>query len=483
MDKIFSHLKEFSYQRTIFNLLHWDMETFMPSGAIDDRAQRLSYIRALMHQHMTGNEYKKLLRDFEKNLSPTKANKKLLAELIWDYKIQKVIPEAHVRELSSLQAKAGHVWSLAKKNNDLKSFLPYLQKLIDLKRKEARLYKAKTPYDALLRVYDRDYTVDEVSSLFSELKEGLLDLSQKVQKQNKFVKVKELKGPFSIDAQKSLNDKIGEIFGLPNQYSRLDISSHPFSTTISPWDQRITTRYDEGHLDSIGSTMHEVGHALYELNLPKKFEGSPLSEAASLSLHESQSRFWENIIGRSRDFMDFFHPLMKEHFPKQFKNYSVEELFLYMNHSVPGPIRVESSELYYNFHIIIRFEIEQMIFNGGLNAKDIPDVWTKKYQDYLGITPKNHAQGMLQDSHWAGGDFGYFPTYTLGNLISGSLYFSMKKEIKSFNKDLKNGQFKEVLNYLTKNIHSKGRLIGSQDVVGKLNVNDYLRYLSEKFGV
>lgn len=481
MHKIFDHLSEFSYQRTILNLLHWDMETFMPEGAIEDRAHRLSYMRGIMHRHMTGSAYKKLLADFKKEAKGN--DKKVLEELLWDFNIQKVLPESHVKELSSLQAKAGHVWSRAKKNNDLKSFLPYLQQLIDLKRKEAKLYKAKTPYDGLLRIYDKDFSTQEIEKLFSELKVGLIDLAQKVKKDNRFVKVKELKGPFSVEEQKKLNDKIGEIFGLPQKYSRLDISAHPFSTTISPWDQRITTRYDEKHLDSLGSTMHEVGHALYELNLSKKAEGSPYSEAASLSLHESQSRFWENIIGRSEAFMEFLHPLMKEHFPKQMKGFSKDDLFHYMNQSSPSLIRVESSELYYNFHIIIRFEIEKMIFNEGLNAKDIPKVWEKKYQEYLGVKPSNHAEGMLQDSHWAGGDFGYFPTYTLGNLISGSLYWQLKKSIKSFDSEIAKGNFKPILSFLVKNIHEKGRLINARDVVGKLEVDPYLKYLSQKFGV
>jgi carboxypeptidase Taq len=227
--------------------------------------------------------------------------------------------------------------------------------------------------------------------------------------------------------------------------------------------------------------MHEVGHALYELNLPREWEGTPFQEAISLSVHESQSRFWENIIGKSKSFSEFIHPQMKKLFPKSMKGVSPELLFQVFNKSVPGPIRVESCELYYNLHIIIRYEIEEMIFNQGLNAKDIPEIWNHKYKEYLGIKPKNYADGVMQDSHWAGAAFGYFPTYTLGNLISGSLYQKMKKEIKNFDKDIKNGEFKKIGSYLKTHVHQKARSVTSKEIVGKLNVKDYLSYLNDKF--
>jgi len=227
--------------------------------------------------------------------------------------------------------------------------------------------------------------------------------------------------------------------------------------------------------------MHEVGHALYELHLPSEWEGTPFQEAVSLSVHESQSRFWENVVGRSRAFAKFIHPKMKKAFPKAMAKVDPETLYLYSNKSVPGLIRVESSELYYNFHIIIRFEIEEMIFNQGLNARDIPAVWKEKYKNYLGLVPKTDSEGMLQDSHWAGGAFGYFPTYTLGNLISGSLYQQMKKAHPDFQKQIQKGEFEKILLFLVKKIHSKGRSITSKDIVGELQVNDYLQYLTEKF--
>ncbi len=482
VQKVKDYLQEYSYLKSIQALLHWDMETMMPSGAIEDRAARLSYIQGKMHAHITSKEYGNLLKDLEKKkLKPLE--KKLYQELSWDYHLFHVLPEKHVTELSHAQTIATHAWAEARKKNDWKTFAPHLQKLIDLKRKETKFYKTKKPYDALIQLHDKEFSSAQINELFSKLKLGLIDLTKEVKKKKTFVKVKDLKGPFDLEAQKKISQYVAALCGLPQTNSRLDISAHPFSTNISPLDQRITTRYSTANLDSLSSTMHEVGHALYELNLPREWEGTPFQEAVSLSVHESQSRFWENVIGRSREFNQFIHPKMKELFPKQMQGISAEELYHISNRSVPGLIRVESPELYYNLHIIIRYEIEEMIFNQGLNVKDLPAIWNEKYKDYLGIVPKNFSMGVMQDSHWAGAAFGYFPTYTLGNLISGSLYHKIKKEVPGFQKDMQKGKLQKVGSYLKENIHQKGRSVTTFDLVGKLDVEDYLSYLKEKFEV
>lgn len=481
-DAIKEYLKEWSYLKSIQALLHWDMETMMPHGAIDDRAARLSYIQGKIHSHITSPNYKNLLQDFEKQKLKG-AEKKLAEELRWDFDLYNKLPEKHVMELTHAQTIATHAWATARKKNDWKSFRPHLQKLIELKRKEAKFFKTKRPYDALIRLHDKEFTSTEITKLFKDLKTGLIKLTSEVKKDKTFVTVKDLKGPFDIEAQKQLSLYAAKICGLPVEYSRLDISAHPFSTNISPLDQRITTRYTTDNLDSLSSTMHEVGHALYEHNLPREWEGTPFQEAVSLSVHESQSRFWENVVGRSREFCTFIHPKMVEFFPKAMKGISPEMLYHIFNKSVPGLIRVESSELYYNLHIIIRYEIEEMIFNQGMNADEIPKVWNEKYKDYLGITPPNFADGVMQDSHWAGAAFGYFPTYTLGNLISGTLYHRMKKEIPGFKKDIEKGKLQKIGKYLKDNIHVKGRSVTTRDLIGKLDVKDYLSYLKEKFEV
>lgn len=480
LEKIKDYLKEYSYLKSIQSLLHWDMETMMPPGAIEDRALRLSYIQGKIHHHITSKKYQTLLKDFQAS-KPKPLEKKLLKELKWDFELYHALPASHVKALSHEQTIATHAWAEARKKNDWSSFMPHLQKLIDLKRKETTYYKAKKPYDALIRLHDKEFSSAEISDLFSDLKRGLIKLTDEVKKQRTFVQVEDLRGPFGVEAQKELSTYAARLCGLPETHSRLDTSTHPFSINISPRDQRITTRYDESHLDSLGSTMHEVGHALYELNLPRDWEGTPFQEAVSLSVHESQSRFWENIVGRSREFCQFIHPKMKELFPDSMKGVSPEKLYHIFNKSVPGLIRVESSELYYNLHVIIRYEIEEQIFNHGLNAKEIPELWNDKYQEYLGLTPPNYSLGLMQDSHWAGAAFGYFPTYTLGNLISGSLYQKMKKEVKSYRKDIEKGDLKNIGNFLKETVHVRGRSCTAHDLVGTLDVKDYLGYLREKF--
>ncbi len=480
MKEIQKYLEEYSYLKSIQALLHWDMETMMPSGAVNDRARRLSYIQGKMHSHITSKDYASMLKKFSQQ-KLNKAEKILLRELQWDFDLNRALPSSHVEKLSFASTHATHAWAIARKKNDFKSFEPHLQKLIDLKRKETTYFKTKKPYDALIQLHDKEFTSAQISGIFDELKTGLIQLTAEVKKDARFVKVKDLKGPFPLEEQKQISLHVARLFGLPESYSRLDISTHPFSINISPMDQRITTRYVTGNLDSLSSTMHEVGHALYELNLPAKWEGTPFQEACSLSVHESQSRFWENVVGRSRAFAQFIQPEMKKMFPESMKGINSEELFLGFNKSVPGLIRVESCELYYNLHVIIRFEIEEMIFNQGLNAKEIPAIWKELYKKYLGLTPKTDTEGVLQDSHWAGGAFGYFPTYTLGNLISGSLYHRLKKEIPDFEKQIKRGDFSKILAFLVKNIHIKGRSITSRDIIGELNVTDYLTYLREKF--
>lgn len=480
IEKIRKYLEEYSYLKSIQSLLYWDMETMMPKGAIEDRAKRLSYVQGKIHSHVTGKKYKSLLDDLKtQKLKPLE--KKLAKELLYDYELQAVLPLKHVLELSHASAIASHEWAVARKNNDWKHFSPHLAKLITLKKQEAKFYKAKKPYDALIKLHDREFDSAKLTALFQELKTGLIKLRNKVEKEGSFVKVKDLKGPFPVEAQKALSDKVSLLFGLPVENSRLDISTHPFSINISPKDQRITTRYVTENLDSLSSTMHEVGHALYENQLPAEWEGTPFQEAISLSVHESQSRFWENVIGRSREFSEFIHPEMKKTFPDAMKGIDVETLYKVFNKSVPGLIRVESPELYYNLHVIIRFEIEEEIFNGSIDVDDLPGLWNDKYESYLGIRPKNYAEGILQDSHWAGGAFGYFPTYTLGNLISGSLARIMKDEIKNFDELVRKGNFTPIREWLKENIHRHGRSISARDIVGEIEVKDYLSYLDQKF--
>jgi carboxypeptidase Taq len=480
VDKIKSYLQEYARLKSIQALLHWDMETMMPEGAIEDRALQLSYLQGKIHALMTSSRYQRLLADFAE-LKKGRQEQRLLRELRWDFQLQRALPKKHVLELSQAATHANHAWARARKHNDWPSFQPHLQKLIELKRRECTYFKVKKPYDALLKMHDKEFDSARIGQLFSDLRKALIKLIAEVEKDGRFTQVADFQGPFELKPQQELSEWVARAFGLPKEHSRLDVSTHPFSINISPRDQRITTRYSEQNLDSFSSTMHEVGHALYEFHLPREWEGTPFQEAVSLSVHESQSRFWENVIGRSREFCQLLHPVMLQKFPAMMRGVDAEELFLKFNRSLPGLIRVESPELYYNLHIIIRYELEELIFNQGVDAHELPELWAEKYRTYLGIVPDDYRQGILQDSHWAGGAFGYFPTYTLGNLISGSLYRQLKEQLPQFKQQVRQGDFSVIKDYLIQHIYSKGRAINSSDIVGELKVDDYVSYLRDKF--
>jgi carboxypeptidase Taq len=477
MKSIKHYLKEYSYLKSIQALQHWDMETQMPKGAIIDRAERMAYVEGKLHQHLTSSTYKKMLLEFSKK-KKNKLEEKLYQELKWDFELKNKLPAKFVHDLSHATSHANHAWQHAKKENDWKSYVPHLKKVIQLKKQEGRFYNKSNPYAGLFKTFEKELSLEQVSAIFTELKEGLQTIIRKIPARREIL----LQGPFDIEKQKLLNVEIKNLIGLTDHFSRLDISTHPFSTNISPNDHRITSRYVEHDFQSLYSTIHEVGHSLYELNLPaKKWEGTPFQEALSLTVHESQSRFWENIIGRSRPFAKLLLPKLKVLFPKsEIKNWSSEQLFVYLNDINPGYIRVDSCELYYNFHVIIRFEIEKLIFSGNAKVEELPEIWNEKYKEYLGLTPPTYALGILQDSHWAGGAFGYFPTYTLGNLLSATLWKDLQANILDCDGQIERGEFSRILNYLVKHVHEHGRMISLKTLAPNFGPKDYLEYLEKK---
>jgi len=471
------HFKESSILKSLLSLHQWDMETMMPSGAINDRALRLSYLESKIHNHNTSKKYHKLLNTLSKS-KLTKIQKKLIQESLFDYSLKSKLPSKHIIELSTVTTHASHVWGKARKENDWKVFAPHLKKIVQLKKREITFFNHKNPYDSLLQFYERDYNTSEIEIIFNNLKEGLKPIIKNVSPS--FLKENSFKEKFFLENQKKLNEHFCNLIGLPKKFSRLDVSNHPFSINISPYDQRITTRYCEDDFFSLYSTLHEIGHALYELHLPNAWEGSPLQESISLSAHESQSRFWENIIGRSKNFAIFLAPQLANFFPNLKEKFHSDKLFYFLNHSKPGTIRVDSCELYYNLHIIIRFEIEKALIGGDISVADLPDIWNQKYKDYLGIKVRNFSEGLLQDSHWAAGAFGYFPTYALGNLISATLNKKCSLQIKNEDQLIIQGNFSEHLNFMVKNLHSKGRMTSVKKIIPELGVEDYLEYLSKK---
>jgi carboxypeptidase Taq len=481
MKELKNYLNQVYLKDTAISLLYWDRETYMPDGANDIRAKQISLLSGEVHAAMTSPVLKKLLqKNNQKKLSKT--DQKLIELVKYDLKLNTALPPKLVSEMSELTSKASNIWAKARKENDWKTFAPYLKKIIKLKQKEADYYGGKNRYNNLIKLFDQEMTSSKIDVLFDQLKLALPHIIAKVNEQKKHTQTKSFKGTFSQEQQQKINQSLLPLCGLDPNHSRLDISSHPFSINMGIPDQRITTRYNSHHLESIFSTLHEIGHAMYEANLPVKYQGTPLAKALSMSLHESQSRFWENMIGLSREFINYITPVLKKNFKSQLANFNADSLYYTFNTVKPSLIRVDSDELHYNLHIIIRYELEKALINGDLSVSDLPAAWNKMYKHYLHITPKNYSDGVMQDSHWAGGSFGYFPTYTIGNIYSAHFYQMIKKDLANFHTLVRKAELQPIHNWFKQHVHQHGKMkTGGQLIGGDLNAAVYLNYLKDKF--
>lgn len=477
--------------KSVLALLDWDHQVYMPEKGAARRGETSAYLTGLLHNKFTSDEFGELLtrvKSLDKKGKLTKKQVTVVREVDREFTREKKLPESFVRELAQLTSEAHQVWVKARRENNFKLFLPYLEKILKLKRLEAKYVGFKnSPYDALLDTYEPGMTAGELDAIFDQLKEFLIPFVKKVQDTNSKRQTKSLKGKFPINKQQELGRLFAEKLGFDLQAGRIDTAVHPFATNFHPEDVRITTRFDENDLFySLSSTIHEVGHALYEQGLPQENFGTPLAESISLGIHESQSRVWENQLGRSREFWKYFYPVLKKHFPKPFGKVKFEDFYLALNTVTPSFIRTESDEVTYNLHIILRFEMERDLIEGKLEAKDAARVWNQKMKDYFGLTPKTDREGVLQDIHWSAGLFGYFPTYSLGNLYSAQFYATAKKRIRGLEKQFEKGNFSRFRGWLKENIHMHGKYYSAESlckkVTGqKLNPKFFTDYLQDKY--
>jgi carboxypeptidase Taq len=403
------------------------------------------------------------------------------------FRRQKKLPESFVRELAEVSSSAQTTWARAREKNDFKLFLPALRKIIELKQKEAKYVGfTDSPYDALLETYEPGMSTVEVSKILNDLKDFLVPflatLTKTAQK-----KTAKTHGHFPIDRQHAFNQSIAAKLGFDFGAGRLDKSTHPFTTNFHPNDVRITTRYREDDvLYSIPSTVHETGHALYEQGLMAEHFGTPLGESVSLGIHESQSRLWENMIGRSRPFWKHFYPILQKEFPVPFRKLTFDEFYRTQNVVTPSFIRTEADEVTYNLHIILRFEIEKELIEGSIDPVDLPKIWNAKMKQYLGIDVPSDREGVLQDVHWSAGLFGYFPTYSLGNLYAAQLWYQMQKEIPNLQKSIAAGKFADIREWLRVKIHRQGKAYSATELIKKItgeypNSRYFSDYLREKY--
>lgn len=483
-----AHQKKLRAYKHAMNLLNYDGSTLMPSGGADYLSDTLEILSGEEYSLRTAPETGELLRE----LSQVKdqldfQTRREVEELLREQERLLRVPKEEVMAMESAASRATACWQTARKNDDFQAFAPHLEKLIEMKKRYAGYIAPEKPaYDVLMDDYERGMNQEDMDAFFGELKAALAPLIGKL-KDAEQPDVSFMEGPFDVQRQKALSQAVMEIMGLDRSRCVLGESAHPFTTEFSKFDVRITTRYAEDDMASnLYSVIHEGGHAMYELSISDGLAHSVLGEGASTAIHESQSRLWENYIGRSRAFCGLLLPRLKELFPAQFAGVTEEGLYRAVNMARPSLIRTEADELTYPMHILIRYELEKAIFSGDLPVSDLPGEWNRLYREYLGVQVPDDARGILQDIHWAGGDFGYFPSYALGTAYAAQIFEALKEDVV-VERCCETGDFAPVRQWLTEKVYAHGMLYAPKELIRRICGRDfdpacYTRYLREKFG-
>lgn len=478
----------------ISSLLNWDQETYMPQGAASIRALQEATLAGMIHEQKSNKKFRSALAkliDIPSGtiLATNLSQEKQAALKQWrrDYIQDHALPKKFVTEFAKLSSHSVLAWREAKQTNSFSKFAPFLEKLIDMSRKKADfLGYQKHPYDALLNQFEPDMTTEQTSLIFTDLKKSIVSLLKKISA-SKQIDDRFLHGDFPHDKQLEFSHLILKDMGYSLEHGRLDLSSHPFSSSSHPTDSRITTRiHPTSVMSCISVILHEAGHALYEMGLPQEHYGSPLGDAISLGMHESQSRWWETRIGQSQPFWQYYLPLLKKQFKGKFDRVDLKTFYRAINKVEPSLIRVDADEVTYPLHVILRFELERALIEGTLDVKQIPEAWNAKMKELLGIEPTTNADGCLQDIHWAMGAFGYFPTYTLGNIYAAQLFESFEKKHPDWESKVAAGNLLFITQWLHEAVHRHGRRYTSEEVLKKATgkaatPKPYIAYLQNKY--
>lgn len=496
--KLYQNLHKLSYKASLLSgishLISWDQETMMPKDACSIRGEQLEILAGMIHEAKTSKKFQVALSKLiDLKTGKVKSNdfsKRQKAALkLWrrDFLKEVALPKKFVEDFTKLTSQAQIVWAHAREENTFHHFAPYLDRIVQMNKEKAKLYGYEQhPYDALLDCFEPGFTTKEVESLFDKLKKTLIPLIKKI---GTYPKVDDrfLYGKVSQEKQMEMGRALLKGIGYDMSKGRLDLSTHPFSSASHPTDSRITTRIHPSFLMSnLSAVLHEAGHGLYEMGLPIEEYGSPLGEAVSLGIHESQSRFFETRIGLSKAFWSHYLPLLKKTFKGPLEKVSLDSFYRAINHVEPSLIRIEADEVTYNLHIILRFEIEKALIEGNLDVRDIPEVWNQKMEHYFGIKPTSNKEGCLQDIHWSMGAFGYFPTYTLGNIYASHLFLGFERDHPDWEKKLAKGEMLFIKEWLHHNIYKYGREFDSKELLEKatgkkLSSDAYTDYLKQKF--
>ena len=470
----------------IMALLQWDQEVQIPARADGNRASQIGTLSTLIHQKEVSDKLGKVIKQVEKQQKKLNdIDRGLVRVMRRAYDQNTKLPEAFVSEFAKLTSKALQIWVKARKQSDFSLFEPILEKLVVMSRQKAEyLGYAKEAYDALLDLHEEGLTTEQVEMMFENLRQPLVELLQDISRTEQKQLV--VDPPLPLAAQKLFADRVLAKIGFDFERGRQDQSAHPFTTSLGHHDRRVTNRYRPDSVEFIFSALHEGGHALYEQGIDEDLAQTHLDAGVSLGIHESQSRLWENIIGRSLEFWQHFYPELQEAFPDQFKGLSVQEFVPAVNGVRPGLIRVEADEVSYNLHVLIRFEIEKELFRGTIKVADLPAIWNSKYLEYLGVTVDSAANGVLQDIHWSHGSFGYFPTYSIGNLAAAQIWQAYCKFDPDHKNTMASGNLSKIRAWLTKQIYRHGSVYQPNKLLHQITGEDlnpayFLSYLSEKY--
>lgn len=474
----------------VANLLSWDQQTYMPPGGAKERGEQMGTIRRLAHIKLTSDEIGKLLDELKPmvaSLDPNSDAVRLVKVTAREYEKRIKVPPELVGELSELAAVAHQAWEQARAENNFPKFQPYLEKMVDLRRRYAACFAPyEHVYDPLLAEYEPGMKTAEVQQIFNTLRPQQVALIKEIASRPQ-VDDSALHQHFDPQKQWDFGVEVITKFGYDWQRGRLDKAAHPFTSNFGIGDVRITTRIMPDYVGSaLFSTMHEAGHGMYEQGIDLSLGRTLLGETFSLALHESQSRMWENLVGRSKPFWQHFYPRLQEYFPAQLGNVSLETFYKGINKVEPSFIRVEADEATYNLHIMLRLELEIALISGELEVKDLPEAWNSRMHDYLGVTPPDNASGVLQDVHWAHGYIGYFSTYALGNLVSAQLWERINADIPDLPDQIPQGKFDHLLSWGREKIHRHGCKYDAQELVKQVTGSTidpaaYIRYLTNKY--
>lgn len=483
-----NYVKKMQNYSEALSVIYWDMRTGAPRKGLEQRAEVIGTLSAELFALQTSDELGEMLSELQ-NEKLDFVTQRLYEEIKKEYDESKKIPAEEFKAYTILKAKSEAAWEEAKEKSDFQIFLPYLKEIIDYQKRFVQYWGIKngSAYNTLLDKYEPNMTTDTLDELFGELKETIVPLVKAIGESKNKPDTSLLFKHFPKSGQHAASLELLKQLGYDFEAGRLDETVHPFMIGLNSGDIRITTKYDENDFRSaVFGTIHECGHALYEQNIDASLNGLPLSTGASMGIHESQSLFYENIIGRNESFWKYHYAILQKHSPEQFGNVPAAEFLKAINFSEPSLIRIEADELTYPLHIMIRYEIEREIFNGDLQAEDLPRVWNEKYEEYLGVRPQNDAEGVLQDMHWSDGSFGYFPSYALGFMYAAQWKHAMDQDIPNFDELCERGELAPIKDWLTNKVHRFGALKKPNELIlegtGEPLSSKYLAdYLQHKY--